>query len=113
MVDQDVPHHLAHVRVQVRAIIERLTFAGDQLQVRLVHQRRGLQRMSGFSRALAARQLMQAIVDARDQRLERSAVAPGHAGKNFGDLGFGVHAHRPSLGMHGIGDVGIRAPFAL
>ena len=73
--DQDLPHRVRRDRAEVRAVLPALRAVLQQLQVRLVDERRRLQRLA---RALALEIVRgeppQLGVDQRHQRLERGLV---------------------------------------
>ena len=80
VVHQDAPHHLRRDAEEVRAVLPLDAPLADQLEVRLVDERRALQRVADrFSRQVPSRNRAQLLVDERHQLIERllAAVLPG------------------------------------
>jgi len=91
---QDSPHHLRRDGEEVRAIPPFDSIDVDQPQVRLVHQRRRLQRMI---RPLPAHvvpgETVELLIDQRDQSVEGGAVALAPRSEELGGFAVGIRRH--------------------
>jgi hypothetical protein len=76
VIDQDVPHERRGEREEVRAIPQADAATLHEAQIRLIEERRGLERMTRrFAPHMPPRQLTQIPIDQRHQPLERRVVA--------------------------------------
>jgi hypothetical protein len=75
VVHQNVPHDLSSHRKEVASRLVARLFVGDQTEVRLVHERRGLQQMIGALRPHVVRgKAPQLLVDDGQQPVESGLV---------------------------------------
>ena len=76
VVDQDVTHRARRHREEMRAVLPRDVIQANELEVRLVRERGGAQRVAGpFVPQRAVRQTAQRVVDQRHEPVERLPVA--------------------------------------
>ena len=76
MLHQNAPHHLGRDREKVSAILPLHALIIHQPRVGFIHQRRGLQAMTGALRAhIAARQAAKLLIHDGSQFFERAPVS--------------------------------------
>jgi hypothetical protein len=88
MVDENAAHQLRRDAEEMRAVAPLDAPLVDQSKVRLVHERRGLQRVSRtFTPHRAARLTMQLRIDDAKQPIRNRLIAPAPGEKQLSDLG--------------------------
>ena len=91
---QDPSHHLRRDSEEVRAIPPFDSIDVYQPQVRLVHQRRRLQRMIGPLLAhIAPCETVELLIDQRDQSVEGGSVALAPRSEELGGSAVGIRRH--------------------
>ena len=87
-IDQDPPHGFRGRREEMPAVVPiPVPTCGDQPQIRLMHQPRGLQRIfRPFKRHPCRGQLSQLLIDQRQQLVRRSCIPLFDAGQDQRDL---------------------------
>ena len=92
-IHKNVPHCLRGDAEEVRPVLPLDVLPVDKPDVRLVHQRRGLEHVSGpFARHVVRRQPMQVLVDGRRQAIEGRLIAIAPSDEQLRDVGLGRHA---------------------
>ena len=86
-IDEDAAHHLRRDAEELTAVLPRRAALVDEFQVRLVHERRRLQRViPPFPAHVGARAPPQISIDERQKLLECSLVAAGPRVQQLGDV---------------------------
>ena len=97
-IDQNVPHHHRRESEKVRAIIPLRPRLIDQLEVRLVHQRRRGQCRRAIPRAMPMSDLAKLVVHRDDELVERFAATAPQLTKEISTARLSCHGSRLSRG---------------
>jgi hypothetical protein len=87
VVDDDAAHRRRRIGEEVRAIVELRGVAADEFQVRLVHERGGIERVPVLPGELPARHGVQLLVQGGEHAIERAAISIAGGIQQLGDVG--------------------------